>query len=148
MSKQQPGTEDWLGQEVKYSVGDDLTIHSGDLRALGNTPNTNVISTCYEGKIKKYNLHGINGPDNEGEQRQCPKESPSSVIFIGHGVAALVPELVDDSQEGYTGNRVPAPSLGLQVAEGGEERGQGHYHIGYDNDEDAIAAQPSEKSQI
>lgn len=40
VSKQQPGTEDWLGQNVQNGIGNDLGINTGFAGSVGNTPDT------------------------------------------------------------------------------------------------------------
>lgn len=41
---QEPETEDGLGENVKNSVGNDLSINGELARAIGDTPNTTTIS--------------------------------------------------------------------------------------------------------
>jgi hypothetical protein len=38
MSKKEPGTEDWLGKNVKDGVGNDFLINGGNAGSVGNTP--------------------------------------------------------------------------------------------------------------
>ena len=42
--EEQPEAEDWLGQDVKNGVGDDLGIHLDVAGSIGNTPNTGIVS--------------------------------------------------------------------------------------------------------
>ena len=41
VGEEQPGTEDWLGQDVEDSVGDDLLINVHVAATISDTPDTN-----------------------------------------------------------------------------------------------------------
>lgn len=49
VGEQQPGTEDWLGQNVQDGVGDNLLIDVHLAATVGNTPDAEQhISNCVE----------------------------------------------------------------------------------------------------
>lgn len=48
MGGKKPGTEDWLGEDVKDSVSNDLLVNSGDAGAIGNAPNAVMMSAEFK----------------------------------------------------------------------------------------------------
>ena len=42
--EEKPEAEDWLGQDVKNGVGDDLGINVDVAGSIGNTPDTGIVS--------------------------------------------------------------------------------------------------------
>lgn len=53
MGSEEPGTEDWLGEDVKNSVSDDLMVNGSNAGAIGNTPDAVMMSA--ELKVKVQN---------------------------------------------------------------------------------------------
>lgn len=97
----------------------------------------------------KANLHGVDGPDDEGEATNGSEEVANLATLGGGGVAAVVDELPDNNEVGNTGNGVPAPLLGgLLRAERGEETGENHDDVGNNGDQDVGTGKTSEKSKV
>jgi len=43
VAKEEPHTEDGLGENIEDSVGNDLSVNAGLARAIGDTPNTETL---------------------------------------------------------------------------------------------------------
>ena len=140
--EQQPESEDGLGQKVEHSISDDFAVDTRDAGALGHAPDTKFkfISVDYNQSPDILDLHGIDGPYEQGEERECPEEGLGASIFTRHRVVSLVRELVDDGQVANAGDSEPTPFLDAGVAEGGEEAAEDHDHIARDDHRDAVAA--------
>lgn len=97
----------------------------------------------------RLNLHGVDGPDDEGEATDGGEElSDLATLSLGE-VAAVVDELPDDNKVGNAGNGVPAPLLGgLLRTEGGEETGEDHDDVGNESDQDVGTGKTSQQGKV
>lgn len=95
------------------------------------------------------NLHGVDGPDDEGEAADGGEEVANLAALGSGGVAAVEDELPDDDEVGNAGNGVPAPLLGgLLRAERGKEAGEDHDDVGDDGDQDVGTGETSEQRKV
>ena len=95
------------------------------------------------------NLHGVDGPDDEGEATNGSEEVANLATLGGGGVAAVEDELPDNNEVGNAGNGVPAPLLGgLLRAERGEKAGEDHDDVGNDGNQDVGTGKTSEQGQV
>ena len=99
--------------------------------------------------VLEFNLHRVDGPDDEGEATNGAEEL-GDLATLGLGeVAAVVDELPDDNEVGNAGNGVPAPLLGgLLRAEGSEKAGEDHDDVGNNGDGDVGTGKASEQGQV
>lgn len=47
VSGEEPGAEDWLGENIEDSIGNDLLVNSGNARAICNTPDAAILSVIF-----------------------------------------------------------------------------------------------------
>lgn len=94
-------------------------------------------------------LHGIDGPDDEGEAADG-SEKATDLSTLGHGRSTAVDDQCpDDDEVGDTSNGVPSPLLsGMLGAKGSEETSDDHDDIGNDGNQGVSAANASQQAQI
>jgi hypothetical protein len=98
---------------------------------------------------KRANLHGVDGPDDEGEATDGGEEVANLATLGGSSVAAVENELPDNDEVGNAGDGVPAPLLsGLLRAERGEETSKNHDDVGDNGDGDVGTGKTSEQRKV
>jgi hypothetical protein len=113
VGEEEPCTEDGLGEDVKDGVGNDLLVNVHVAGAIGDTPDTEKsVSGHSVADEWRSNLHGVDGPDDEGEATNGSEEVADLATLGGGSVAAVEDELPDNDEVGNAGNGVPAPLLG------------------------------------
>lgn len=97
----------------------------------------------------RFNLHRVDGPDDEGEATNGSEEVANLATLGGGRVAAVDDELPDNNEVGNAGNGVPAPLLGgLLRAEGGKETGEDHDDVGNNGNQDVGTGKTSEQRKV
>jgi len=132
VGEEQPGTEDWLGEDVEDSVGDDLAVNVGNAGAISDTPDD-----------------WVDGPDDEGETTDGSEEVADLAALV-HGSTTTVDDKdVDEGKEGNAGHGVPAPLLrSTLAAESGEKTGKDHDDVGNDDEESVSSRETGKKAEI
>lgn len=132
MGEEQPGTEDWLGKNVKDGVGNDLAVDIGDTGTVSDTPD-----------------NGVDGPDDKSESTNG-SEKVTNLATLGHGRATAVDdENPDDDEVGEAGHGVPSPLLaGALGAESSKETGQDHDDVGNNGEESVSTAETSKETEV
>jgi hypothetical protein len=150
VGEEEPCTEDGLGEDVKDGVGNDLLVNVHVAGAIGDTPDTEKsVSGHSVADEWRSNLHGVDGPDDEGEATNGSEEVADLATLGGGSVAAVEDELPDNDEVGNAGNGVPAPLLGgLLRAERGEETSEDHDDVGNNGDQDVGTGKTSEQRKV
>ena len=110
MRHEQPGAEDGLRQDVQNGVGDDLAIDRHTAGTITNGPDADPSrsaggSSSEQAREKQPgegDLHGVGGPDDQGEETQRRVEVRSITVTRGSIASARHGEEVDDDQVGHT----------------------------------------------
>lgn len=131
VSEQEPETKDWLGQDVKNGIGDDLSINTPLACSISNTPNDWVES-----------------PENESEATNGSEETSSLVVLGGNSTTTWNGKLVDDDEEGSARHGIVAPLLSISGSESSEETEKNHEDIGDNGDEDVGSVQPCKECKV
>ena len=99
--------------------------------------------------VLEFNLHRVDGPDDEGEATDGSEEVANLATLGSGSVAAVEDELPDNNEVGNAGNGVPAPLLsGLLRAERGEETSENHDDVRNDGNQDVGTGKTSEQSKV
>jgi len=131
VSTEQPGTKDWLGQDIKNSIGDDLGINRPETSSITNSPD-----------------NWVQGPDDDGESSNGTKGLGSLAISGGDRLATWNGELVDDDEESQAGESVVSPLLSVIVSVGSEETKSNHEDISNNCNKDVGTVQSSKECKI
>ncbi|KXT18924.1 hypothetical protein AC579_3587 [Pseudocercospora musae] len=151
VGEEQPGTEDWLGQDVEDSVGNDLLVNVHVAAAISNAPDAreSSVSSSMSGVTLDRSLHWVDSPDDQSEATDGSEEVADLAPLGASRCASVNQQLPDDNEVGGASNGVPAPLLWSALrAESSKETGQDHDDIGKDGDEDGATVQAGEKSQV
>ena len=147
MGEEEPEAKDWFGKNVKDGIGDDLGVDSNNTATIGNTPDANICENLVVKKVMD-DLHGVNGPKNQGETSDSAVESLGLVILTSNGSATIEGELVDDNKVGNACESIPAPLLAITSPKCGKETGKDHDDIGNDSDEDVGTTETSQEAKV
>jgi len=132
VSEQEPGTEDWLGENVKDGVGDDFLINVHVAATVGDAPDD-----------------WVDGPDDQSKGSNGSEKAADLATLGSGGWATVKHQLPNYNKVGDASNGIPAPLLGSTLGtESGEETSQDHDQIGDDGDENAATVHAGQKSQI
>lgn len=127
----EPETENWLGENIENSVGDDLTIDGEDAGSITKTPD-----------------NWVESPEDEGESTDGGKELGGLVVLVGSSTASTKSDNPNNGDVCNTGHGVVSPLLTLGATEGGEETSENHDKIGNNGDSDVGTVQASEEGKI
>lgn len=151
VAQEQPQAKDGLGQDIEDAVSQDLAVHGGLARTIGETPNT--VHDCQKDVtnwlLGKCCLHGVGGPEDEGEQGQGAKQLGDLVALGLDGVAAGQGDVPDDKDVGDARDGVPAPLLAALLGSvGGKQTGQDHDEIGADGHDGVGTVDAGEQAEV
>jgi len=131
MGKEKPEAKDWLGEDVKNSVGQDFLVDAEEAGAISYTPND-----------------WVRGPDEDGIERDGSEEF-ANLTRLSLGLRTSIDNKVpDDDKEAKDSNCVPAPLLALRLTVGSKQSSQDHDDVGKDCNEDMSAIETSEDGKI
>jgi hypothetical protein len=149
MGEEKPEAKDWLGEDIKDSIGDDLSIKTNHASTVSNTPDAIDALAKPDHHMQMRNVHWVDSPEDQSEASNGSEESLGLSILVGGGSTAVESELVDDDEVGNASNGVPSPlgSVGF-VTEGSEETGEDHNEIGNNGHKDAGTIEAGEESQV
>jgi hypothetical protein len=149
VGNQEPGTEDSLGQDIKNSVDNDLSVHAGLASTVGNTPDTGKALVSKQGRESVNNLHGVGSPEDSGVGSDGDEEA-AELVTLGAGVGTTVKTKVpEDEEEGNARDGVPAPLLGsLLSTESSEQTSQDHDDVGDDHHDHVSTGHASKETEI
>ncbi len=106
------------------------------------------ISRANDGTGACEDLHGIDGPEDQGEPTNGGEEGGGLVILLHGGLTTVDGELVDDDQVGNASHGVPAPLGRLVDGESSEETGEDHDDVRHDGDEDAGTIHAGQEAEV
>lgn len=129
----EPKTEDGLGQNIMYSVHQNLHVGRKNRVSMG--------------KVGKKEDDRVAGPDDHGEDGDLAKEAGCLGSDELGGPRALNEELVDDEeQSGPRGGEGDPARLG--GVEAGEETKEDHSNVGYNDGEDVNQREAGKESHV
>jgi len=128
---EQPGTEDWLGQDIENSVGNDLGINRPETSSITNGPDD-----------------WVQGPDDQGETSNGSEGLCGLAILGSDSSATWNGQLVDDDQESKAGEGVVTPLLSVIASESSKEAESNHEDISDDGNNNVGTVQSSEEGKI
>lgn len=131
MSAEQPSTKDWLGQDIKNSISNDLSINRPETSSITNSPNDWVQS-----------------PDDDGESSNSSEGFGCLAISGSNGLATWDGKLVDDDEESNAGESIVSPLLSVITTIGGEETESNHEDVSDHSNDDVGTVQASEECKI
>jgi len=132
VGEEEPSTEDWLGEDVKDSIGNDLSVNIDVTGAISDTPN-----------------NWVNGPDDKSETTNGGEEISNLSALAKGSTATLESENPDDDKVGDACNGVPSPLLrGTLATEGGKETSQDHDNVGDEGNENVTSRDAGKKGEI
>lgn len=131
VSAEQPGTEDWLGQDVENSVGNDLSVNRPETSSITNSPD-----------------NWVQGPDDQGESSNSGEGLCGLAISGGNSTTTWNGQLVDDDQEGEARECVVSPLLSVVASKGSKETKGNHEDISNDGNNNVGTVQSSKESEI
>ena len=94
VGKQEPGAEDWLGEDIEDSVGDDLLVDTENASTVGDAPDD-----------------WVDEPDDDGVGRDGAVELAKVGAFSTGLSTAIEDEVPDHDKERNACDCVPAPAL-------------------------------------
>jgi len=131
MSSQQPEAKDRLGQNIKNSISDNLSINRPLAGTITNTPD-----------------NWVKSPEDESEASKGSEEFSCSVVLGGNSLTARDDQLVDDDEVSCTSHSIVSPFLAISGTESSEETEENHDEISYNGNEDGGSIETSKESQI
>lgn len=148
MGDEEPCTEDWLGEDVKDSVGNDLLINRGDAGTVSNTPDATMMSVEIGKKAGQFNSHWVSSPEEESVSRDGSEEL-ANVAALGESRGTAVDDQVpNNNQVGNASNCVPAPLLSVGCAVGSKETSDDHNQVSDNCHEHDTAVHASEEHEV
>jgi len=131
MSSQQPEAKDRLGQNIKNSISDDLSINRPLAGTVTNTPD-----------------NWVKSPEDESETSKGCEELSCSIVLGGHRLTARHNQLVDDDEVSCTSHSIVSPFLATSGTKSSEEAKEHHDEVSYNSNEDGRSIETSKESQI
>jgi hypothetical protein len=146
VGKEEPETEDGLGENVQDSISDDLSVDRHFSGAISNTPNTTLRLAKNNEAVVHY-LHGVGSPDDQSEPGNSEEEL-GDIVALSCGLSPSVDSKVpDDNKVGNAGNGVPAPLLRSALrAVGSKETSKDHDDIGNDSHQDVSSIETGQQA--
>jgi hypothetical protein len=96
----------------------------------------------------RSSLHGIDGPEDQGETSNGTKESLGLAIFTSSGSTTIEGKLVDDDNVRNAGKCIPAPFLAISVTKSSKHASEDHDQISNDGNENVGTTKASEEAEI
>jgi len=129
--EKKPEPENWLREDVKDSISNNLLVDAEDAGSIGNTPN-----------------NWVGSPDENRVKGNSSKEF-ANFVSLGLGCETSVDnELIDNNKEGNASHGVPAPLVSPGTTVGSEQTSQDHDEISNNCNEDVCSVQSSKKRQV
>ena len=150
MGEEEPESEYGLGEDVKDSIGNDLSIYADVAGSISDTPDATSGQRLFKiPREARQGIHWVDGPKDEGEASNGGKEGGGLLVLALYDTATIETELIDNDQVGNACHGIPSPHGSLIVdGEGGKETGQDHDEIGDNSNEDIGTSKTSQEGEI
>jgi hypothetical protein len=145
---EQPGPEDWLGEDVKDGIGNDLLVDIEDTGSVSDSPDAAMMSGLFKRPDSLEDSHWIGSPEEESVSRDGSKELANVAALAESHSTSVDDQVPNDDKVSDAGNGIPAPLLCTAVAVSSEETSKNHDQISNNSHEHVATVEASEEHKI